>query len=87
MLSCIRESRQIILIFFKLVLIYRNWKTAKQCSDITQLSCNLTEDFKDIFAYYSVLVQRFTGTEVLNSSVLHFVPLSDSKFSVCICSF
>ncbi|XP_049691008.1 interferon alpha/beta receptor 2 isoform X2 [Accipiter gentilis] len=56
----------------------RNWKTAKQCSDITQLSCNLTEDFKDIFAYYSVLVQRFTGTEVLNSSVLHFVPLSDT---------
>lgn len=56
----------------------RNWKTAKQCSDITQLSCNLTDDFKEITTVYSTLVQSFIGTEVFNSSVLHFVPLTDT---------
>ncbi|XP_009584539.1 PREDICTED: interferon alpha/beta receptor 2-like, partial [Fulmarus glacialis] len=55
----------------------RNWKTAKQCSDITQLSCNLTDDFKELSTQYSALVQSFIGTEVFNSSVLHFVPFTD----------
>ncbi|XP_075027812.1 interferon alpha/beta receptor 2 isoform X1 [Calonectris borealis] len=56
----------------------RNWKTAKQCSDITQLSCNLTDDFKEFSTQYSALVQSFIGTEVFNSSVLHFVPFTDT---------
>ncbi|XP_010176009.2 interferon alpha/beta receptor 2 [Antrostomus carolinensis] len=56
----------------------RNWKTAKQCSNITQLSCNLTEDFKDINTQYSAFVQSFIGTEVLNSSVLTFLPFTDT---------
>ncbi|XP_068251481.1 interferon alpha/beta receptor 2 isoform X2 [Nyctibius grandis] len=56
----------------------RNWKTAKQCSNITQLSCNLTDDLKNIFTEYSVLVQSFIGTEVLNSSVLRFLPRLDT---------
>ncbi|KAM6099810.1 interferon alpha/beta receptor 2 [Theristicus caerulescens] len=58
---------------------HRNWKTAKQCSDITQLSCNLTEDFKEISTEYSALVQSFIGTEVFNSSLLHFVPYTDTS--------
>ncbi|KAM9245718.1 interferon alpha/beta receptor 2 isoform 2-T3 [Leptosomus discolor] len=57
---------------------HRNWKTAEQCSDITRLSCNLTDDFKDISTEYSALVQSFIGTEVLNSSILRFVPLTDT---------
>uniref|UniRef100_A0A6G1RQ89 Interferon alpha and beta receptor subunit 2 n=1 Tax=Hypotaenidia okinawae TaxID=2861861 RepID=A0A6G1RQ89_9GRUI len=53
----------------------RNWQTAKQCSNITQLSCNLTDDFKDPGTAYFVLIQSFVGTEVqFNSSVLYFVP-------------
>ncbi|XP_042644839.1 interferon alpha/beta receptor 2 isoform X2 [Tyto alba] len=56
----------------------RNWNTAKQCSNITQLSCNLTDDFKEIFTEYSALIQRFIGNEVLNSSILRFVPLTDT---------
>ncbi|XP_030325049.1 interferon alpha/beta receptor 2 [Calypte anna] len=57
---------------------HRTWKTAKQCSNITQLSCNLTDDFEDTSSPYSALVQSFTGTEVFNSSVLHFVPRTDT---------
>ncbi|XP_035752279.1 interferon alpha/beta receptor 2 isoform X2 [Egretta garzetta] len=56
----------------------RNWKTAKQCSDITQLSCNLTDDFKEHSTQYSALVQSFIGTEVFNSSVLDFTPYTDT---------
>ncbi|XP_054674422.1 interferon alpha/beta receptor 2 [Grus americana] len=56
----------------------RNWQTAKQCSYITQLSCNLTDDFKENSTEYSILVQSFIGTEVFNSSILHFVPLTDT---------
>ncbi|KAM6140769.1 interferon alpha/beta receptor 2 [Pterocles gutturalis] len=56
----------------------RNWKTAKQCSNITQLSCNLTDDFKEIFTQYSAFVQSFIGTEVFNSSVFNFVPYTDT---------
>lgn len=62
-------------------MIYRNWKTAKQCSNITQLSCSLTDDFKHVNTQYSALVQSFVGNEEFNSSVLHFVPITDSKFS------
>ncbi|KAM9300896.1 interferon alpha/beta receptor 2 isoform 3-T6 [Morus bassanus] len=57
----------------------RNWKTAKQCSDITQLSCNLTDDFKELFTEYSVFVQSFIGNELFNSSVLRFQPYSDTS--------
>ncbi|XP_056184212.1 interferon alpha/beta receptor 2 [Falco biarmicus] len=56
----------------------RNWKIAKQCSDITQLSCNLTDDFKETFTQYSALVESIIGTEVFNSSLLHFAPLTDT---------
>ncbi|KAM7130226.1 interferon alpha/beta receptor 2 [Ciconia maguari] len=58
---------------------HRNWKTAKQCSNITQLSCNLTDDFEEFSSQYSALVQSFIGTEVFNSSVLHFVPYLDTR--------
>uniref|UniRef100_A0A8B9QHA7 Tissue factor n=1 Tax=Apteryx owenii TaxID=8824 RepID=A0A8B9QHA7_APTOW len=54
------------------------WKTAEQCSDITQLLCNLTEDFKDVSIRYSTLVQSFVGTEVFNSSAFHFMPFTDT---------
>lgn len=54
------------------------WKTAKQCSNITQLSCNLTEDFEDIHTEYSAFVQSFIGTEVFSSSVLGFRPYTDT---------
>ncbi|XP_033915959.1 interferon alpha/beta receptor 2 isoform X2 [Melopsittacus undulatus] len=56
----------------------RNWKTAKQCSNITQLSCNLTDDLKQVNTQYSALVQSFVGNEKFNSSVLHFMPVSDT---------
>ncbi|XP_074457170.1 interferon alpha/beta receptor 2 [Larus michahellis] len=56
----------------------RNWMTAKQCSDITQLYCNLTDDFKEADTQYLALVQSFVGTEVFNSSVLDFEPLLDT---------
>ncbi|XP_075288837.1 interferon alpha/beta receptor 2 isoform X2 [Opisthocomus hoazin] len=56
----------------------RNWKTAKQCSDTTQLFCNLTDDFEKAFTQYSALVQSFIGTEVFNSSVLRFTPYTDT---------
>ncbi|XP_068000631.1 interferon alpha/beta receptor 2 isoform X1 [Melanerpes formicivorus] len=57
---------------------YSNWKTAKQCSNITQLSCNLTDDFKDIYTEYSTMVQSFIGSEVFNSSLLRFMPRTDT---------
>uniref|UniRef100_A0A8D0FHC8 Interferon alpha/beta receptor 2 n=1 Tax=Strix occidentalis caurina TaxID=311401 RepID=A0A8D0FHC8_STROC len=57
---------------------HRNWKAAKQCSNITQLSCNLTDDFEEYFTEYYVFVQSFIGTEVFNSSVLRFTPSSDT---------
>ncbi|XP_054239128.1 LOW QUALITY PROTEIN: interferon alpha/beta receptor 2 [Indicator indicator] len=57
---------------------YSNWKTAKQCSNITQLSCNLTDDFKNIYTEYSAMVQSFIGPEVFNSSLLRFVPHTDT---------
>ncbi|XP_014793733.1 PREDICTED: interferon alpha/beta receptor 2 isoform X2 [Calidris pugnax] len=56
----------------------RNWMAAKQCSNITQLSCNLTDDFEDAHAQYLALVQSFVGTKVFNSSVLDFEPLTDT---------
>ncbi|XP_053931640.1 interferon alpha/beta receptor 2 isoform X2 [Cuculus canorus] len=56
----------------------RNWKTAEQCSNITQLSCNLTDDFKDVQTQYFSLVQSMIGTEVFNSSVLEFEPITET---------
>ncbi|XP_030332107.1 interferon alpha/beta receptor 2 [Strigops habroptila] len=56
----------------------RSWKTAKQCSNITQLSCNLTDDFKQVNTQYSALVQSCVGNEEFNSPVLHFVPVTDT---------
>ncbi|XP_051470957.1 interferon alpha/beta receptor 2 isoform X2 [Apus apus] len=56
----------------------RNLRTAKQCSNITQFSCDLTDDFADISQVYSTLVQSVIGTEVFNSSMLHFIPLTDT---------
>lgn len=54
---------------------------AQNCSYIEHLSCNLTEDFKNISSEYSVRVQSFVGTKVFTSSELRFVPHTDSKFS------
>ncbi|XP_010002971.1 PREDICTED: interferon alpha/beta receptor 2 [Chaetura pelagica] len=54
----------------------RNLRTAKQCSNITQLSCDLTDDFTDISQVYYTLVQSVIGTEVFNSSMLRFMPLT-----------
>ncbi|XP_048148292.1 interferon alpha/beta receptor 2-like isoform X2 [Corvus hawaiiensis] len=51
-----------------------NWLSAKQCSGISQLSCELTEEFKERSSVYCAQVQSIRGTQVLNSSVLHFVP-------------
>ncbi|OWK53022.1 Interferon alpha/beta receptor 2 [Lonchura striata] len=56
----------------------QSWMSAQQCSGIAQLSCELTEEFKDISPEYSVLVQSIGGAQVLNSSVLRFVPLIET---------
>lgn len=61
-------------------MIYSNWKIAKQCSRIVQPFCNLTDDFQVVSDEYSAFVQSFVGTEVFNSSLLYFSPLSESKF-------
>lgn len=60
----------------------QNWMSAKQCSGISQLSCELTEEFTERFFVYYAQVQSIRGTQVLNSSILHFVPLTQSKFSL-----
>ncbi|XP_017694597.1 PREDICTED: uncharacterized protein LOC108509594 [Lepidothrix coronata] len=57
-----------------------DWTTARQCSGTAQLSCDLTEDFKD--TEYYVFVQSITGTRVFNSSVLHFAPLTQRNIIV-----
>ncbi|XP_039560239.1 interferon alpha/beta receptor 2 isoform X1 [Passer montanus] len=56
----------------------QNWMSAQQCLGIAQLSCELTEEFKDTSTEYSALVQRIGGAQVLNSSVLRFVPLTET---------
>ncbi|XP_062454457.1 interferon alpha/beta receptor 2 isoform X2 [Rhea pennata] len=56
----------------------RNWNTAKRCSNITQLLCDLTEDFKDVDLRYFTVVQSFVGTEVFNSSLLDFGPSTET---------
>ncbi|XP_030143433.4 interferon alpha/beta receptor 2 isoform X1 [Taeniopygia guttata] len=56
----------------------QSWMSAQQCSGIAQLSCELTEEFKDTSPEYSVLVQSIGGAQVLNSSVLRFVPLTET---------
>ncbi|XP_036236027.1 interferon alpha/beta receptor 2 isoform X2 [Molothrus ater] len=53
----------------------QDWMSAQQCSGIAQLSCDLTEEFKDISAEYFVFVQSIGGAQVLNSSLLHFSPI------------
>lgn len=58
----------------------QSWMSAQQCSGTAQLSCELTEEFRSIFNEYSVFVQSLGGAQVLNSSVLRFVPYSQSKF-------
>ncbi|XP_014111100.1 PREDICTED: interferon alpha/beta receptor 2 isoform X3 [Pseudopodoces humilis] len=64
-------------------LLYRHhrsqtWMSARQCSGIAQLSCELTEDFKDRSAVYHYFVQSVGGAQVLNSSVLVFQPLTQT---------
>lgn len=54
---------------------------AQNCSYIEHLSCNLTEDLKNLSVPYRVFVWSFVGTKEFNSSTLDFVPLTDSKFS------
>uniref|UniRef100_A0A8C3Q3P4 Tissue factor n=1 Tax=Geospiza parvula TaxID=87175 RepID=A0A8C3Q3P4_GEOPR len=56
----------------------QNWMSAQQCSGIAQLSCELTEEFKDRSTEYSVFVQSIGGAQVLNSSLLRFVPLTET---------
>ncbi|XP_048804890.1 interferon alpha/beta receptor 2 isoform X1 [Lagopus muta] len=55
-----------------------NWKIAKQCSRIAQPFCNLTDDFEVVSDEYFAFVQSFVGTEVFNSSSLHFSPIHDT---------
>nr|CAJ15795.1 interferon alpha/beta receptor 2 [Gallus gallus] len=57
---------------------HSNWKIAKQCSRIVQPFCNLTDDFQVVSDEYSAFVQSFVGTEVFNSSLLYFSPLSET---------
>ncbi|XP_062344206.1 interferon alpha/beta receptor 2 isoform X2 [Cinclus cinclus] len=56
----------------------QGWMSAQQCSGTTQLSCELTEDFRNISNEYSAFVQSIRGAQVLNSSVLRFVPFSQT---------
>ncbi|XP_071423736.1 interferon alpha/beta receptor 2 isoform X2 [Pithys albifrons albifrons] len=53
-----------------------NWVTARQCVGTAQLSCELTQDFQHWSVEYYVFVQSITGTQVFNSGVLRFIPLS-----------
>ncbi|XP_068860756.1 interferon alpha/beta receptor 2 isoform X3 [Aphelocoma coerulescens] len=57
----------------------QNWMSAKQCSGISQLSCELTEEFTERSFVYYAQVQSIRGTQVLNSSILHFVPLTQTE--------
>uniref|UniRef100_A0A8C3BET5 Interferon alpha/beta receptor 2 n=1 Tax=Cairina moschata TaxID=8855 RepID=A0A8C3BET5_CAIMO len=56
----------------------RNWMIAQNCSYIEHLSCNLTEDLKNLSVPYRVFVWSFVGTKEFNSSTLDFVPLTDT---------
>ncbi|XP_066033329.1 interferon alpha/beta receptor 2 isoform X2 [Chamaea fasciata] len=56
----------------------QNWLSAQQCSGTAQLSCELTEEFKDSSTMYILLVQSMGGAQVLNSSVLYFEPFSQT---------
>ncbi|KAM7065719.1 interferon alpha/beta receptor 2 isoform 1-T1 [Acridotheres tristis] len=56
----------------------QSWMSAQQCAGTAQLSCELTEDFRNISSEYSAFVQSVGGTQVLNSSVLRFAPLSQT---------
>ncbi|XP_032909157.1 interferon alpha/beta receptor 2 [Catharus ustulatus] len=56
----------------------QSWMSAQQCSGTAQLSCELTEDFRNISNEYSVFVQSLGGAQVLNSSMLRFVPYSQT---------
>ncbi|XP_038265420.1 interferon alpha/beta receptor 2 isoform X2 [Dermochelys coriacea] len=50
------------------------WKIAKECSNITQLSCNLTKEYENYTVTYIAMVQSFTEHGVLNSSISEFNP-------------
>ncbi|CAM5079322.1 unnamed protein product [Eretmochelys imbricata] len=52
----------------------KGWKIAKDCSNITHLSCNLTKEYEDYTDTYIAMVQSFTEHGVLNSSVSEFSP-------------
>uniref|UniRef100_A0A8D2MLN2 Interferon alpha and beta receptor subunit 2 n=1 Tax=Zonotrichia albicollis TaxID=44394 RepID=A0A8D2MLN2_ZONAL len=56
----------------------QDWMSAQQCSGIAQLSCELTEEFKAIYTEYSVFVQSTGGAQLLNSSLLRFVPFTET---------
>ncbi|KAM6419897.1 interferon alpha/beta receptor 2 [Pluvialis apricaria] len=78
-LSWQAESDPAVPTYYRVLYLNRsNWKTAKQCSAITQLSCNLTDDFEEFNSRYLVLVQSFVGTEVFNSSILDFEPFTNT---------
>ncbi|KAJ7427815.1 hypothetical protein WISP_03697 [Willisornis vidua] len=55
-----------------------NWTTARQCAGTAQLSCELTEDFQDRSEEYYVFVQSIIGTQVFNSALLRFMPLTQT---------
>ncbi|KAL2310304.1 hypothetical protein Nmel_001952 [Mimus melanotis] len=61
-----------------LLLTSQSWMSAQQCSGTAQLSCELTEEFRNISSEYSAFVQSIGGAQVLNSSVLRFVPFSQT---------
>lgn len=56
----------------------RNWMIAQNCSYIEHLSCNLTEDLKNVSFHYFVFVRSFVGTKAFNSSALRFEPLTET---------
>ncbi|XP_063249381.1 interferon alpha/beta receptor 2 isoform X2 [Prinia subflava] len=56
----------------------QHWVSAQQCSGIAQLSCELTQEFKDTSTMYAALVQSIGGAQVLNSSVLFFEPFTET---------
>ncbi|XP_066477076.1 interferon alpha/beta receptor 2 isoform X2 [Tiliqua scincoides] len=54
-----------------------HFKTAEECSNITNLFCNLTKEFTDFCKMYYIKVQQFTenGTK---ESALHFNPYTET---------
>ncbi|XP_058696917.1 interferon alpha/beta receptor 2 isoform X2 [Poecile atricapillus] len=57
---------------------WQTWLSARQCSGIAQLSCELTEDFNDTSAVYFYYVQSVGGAQVPSSYVHKFEPFTQT---------